>query len=143
MSAPKGNLNAVKNAKRLTRLTVGELPKSLTSVKFEGRKYRSALENETLRVYGSISPTHAHHIDSAAAATVHAGICRWLLRQRLGTMTTADILTCSRELLKAKQARDASVRLLKLDSQNENVINALYSLSNAPGLLPAETIDDE
>ncbi len=45
---------------------------------------------------------------------MHAGICRWLIRQKLGTMTTSDILACSRELMKAKQVRDAAVKALEL-----------------------------
>jgi hypothetical protein len=117
----RGNLNGLKNGSKLglKRLTVGELPKQLISVRREGRAYRRAIEAEVLRARGGeISATAAHHIDTASAATIHAGICRWLLRNKIGEMTTSDILACSREITKAKQARDAAIKALELDTKD-------------------------
>jgi hypothetical protein len=90
-------------------------------VKREGRAYRRLLEAEYLRVRGEIDITAAHHIDTASAATVHGGVCRWLLRQKIATMTTADILACSRELMKAKQVRDGAVKALELGKVPEPI----------------------
>jgi len=126
MAAPKNNVNAAKNGTRLVRLTVGELPLKLNKVKVEARAYRRSLEEAIIEVRGEVSVTDAHAIDTAAAATIHAGICRWLLREKLPTMNANDVLACSREMLRAKEARDRAVRLLKLDRRAEDVIDALY-----------------
>jgi hypothetical protein len=108
-------VNGLKNGTRISkRLVVGELPKQLLAVRREARSYRRFLEGETLQVKDEINTTDAHLIDTASAATIHAGICRWLLRQKISTMTTADILACSRELIRAKQVRDAAVKALEL-----------------------------
>ncbi|MBI2807929.1 MAG: hypothetical protein HYX68_23340 [Planctomycetes bacterium] len=118
MGAPIGNVNASKNGTRIDRrrLTIGELPRELLSARREARAYRRDLESATLAAIGEISVMGAHVIDTACAATIHASVCRWLLRFRLDVMTPADILACSRELVKAKQARDAAVRQLGLDA---------------------------
>lgn len=118
-SGPRpGNLNAAKHGGRIDRrrLTIGELPAQLISVKREGRAYRRALEAEVLAVKGEIGMTDCHLIDTAAAATIQCGICRWLLRNRLETMTVADILRCSQDQVRAKAARDAAVKALGLDT---------------------------
>ena len=125
MAPPRYNLNAARNGTRLTRLTVGELPRQLNHVKIEGRRYRRALEAVCGDVHGEVSVTDAHSIDTATGATVHAGICRWLLREKIGVMASADILACSRELLKAKETRDRAVRLLRLDTRRD-VLDVLY-----------------
>ncbi len=111
-------MNAAKNGSRIakTRLVVGELPKQLLSVRREGRSYRRGLEAAVLEMQETISVLDAHHIDTASAATIHAAICRWLLRHKIGTMSTNDILSCSRELVKAKQCRDTAVKALELDA---------------------------
>lgn len=130
-SGPKrGSLNAAKNGASIDRrrLVVGELPKELLAVRREGRAYRRNLEAEVLRVRGEIDVTAAHHIDTASAATIHAGICRHLLRQKIKTMSTSDILACSREITKAKMARDAAVKALGLDRDAaEDVLARLYA----------------
>jgi hypothetical protein len=116
----KGNINGLKNGTRaLNRLVVGELPKQLLSVRREGRAYRRNLESAVLSARGNISTTDCHHIDTASACTIHAGICRWLLRNKISTMTTADVLNCSREITKAKAGRDAAIRALNLDVKPE------------------------
>lgn len=119
---PVGNLNALKSGARImkTRLIVGELPKQLLSVRREGRAYRRSLESAVLDGHQIISTMQAHCIDTASAATVHAGICRWLLRHKLAEMSTSDVLNCSKEMVKAKQARDAAVRCLDLDRPPAN-----------------------
>jgi len=137
MAAPQLNLNAIRNGTRLARLTVGELPKQLNSVKIEGRKYRVALERATTEAHGEVDVMSAHHIDTATAGMIHCGICRWLLRERIGTMSTADILACSGQMLRAKEGRDRAVKLLKLDRDARDTIDALYSTPTAP----ADTAD--
>jgi hypothetical protein len=113
-----GNKNALRNGRRLNvkRLTVGELPGSMIAVKREGRAYRRELEAEVIRAKGEINTTDAHLIDTAAAATIQAGICRWLLRHKVETMSTSDIRGCTSDIVKAKERRDAAVKALGLDA---------------------------
>ena len=139
MPAPKGNLNAARNGNKLAnnkagirRLTVGEFPASLNHVKIEGRRYRRALEDAVVDAHGEVTVTAAHSIDTAAGAVVHGGICRWLLRNKIDTMTTADILSCSRELLKSKEARNRSVKALELDRDDQDELNTLYTTLESP-----------
>lgn len=117
-SGPKpGNLNSVKTGTKLalTRLTVGELPKPLLSVKREGRAYRRTLERAVLDAKGEISLTDAHLIDTATAATIAAGISRWVLRNKLEGMKGSDIHNCGQAIVKSKQLRDQAVKQLDLD----------------------------
>ncbi len=118
---PVGNLNAAKNGSRLRtkRLVVGELPKQLLSVKRETRAYRRAIEDAVVAVRGEVTVTDAHAIDTASAATAHAGICRWLLRNKIDEMKTSDVLSCSSSIVKAKQARDQAIKSLGLDVSPE------------------------
>ena len=127
MAAPKFNLNAIRNGTRLVRLTVGELPTKLQSVKREGRRYRVCLEDAVTEAHGEVSVMAAHNIDTATQGMIHAGICRWLLRDRIEKMSASDILATSREMLKAKETRDRSVKALGLDRDDRNIIDALYS----------------
>ena len=90
------------------------------------------MEAEVAKVHGEVSITDAHAINTATAATVHAGICRWLLREKIEKMTTADVLACSRELLRSKETRDRAVRLLDLDAGRTNILDALYSEVDDP-----------
>jgi hypothetical protein len=115
---PKGNLNAARNGTRLDikRLTVGELPATMVAIKREGRSYRRDLEAEVLRVKGEINTVDSHLIDTAAAATIQAGICRWLLRHKIKTMSTSDIRGCTSDIVKAKERRDAAVKALNLNA---------------------------
>lgn len=118
-SGPKpGNKNALKNGSRLRmkRLVVGELPTTMIAVKREGQQYRRDLEATVMECKGEINTTDAHHIDTASAATIQAGICRWLLRNKLETMSTSDIRGCTGDIVKAKERRDASVKSLALDA---------------------------
>jgi hypothetical protein len=121
-------MNALKNGRQLdvSRLTVGELPAKMISVKREGRRYRRSLEAIVLQRKGRIDTIDAHLIDTAAAATIQAGINRWLLRNKLETMTTADIRGCTADIVKAKERRDASVKALELDG-TDDPFDALYS----------------
>lgn len=123
-SGPKrGNVNALKTGTKVskTRLVVGELPSALISVKREGRAYRRNLEAAVMNAKGltgvnQIGTLDAHLIDTASAATIAAGICRWVLRHKVEAMKGTEILACSREIVKCKQARDAAVRALDLDA---------------------------
>jgi len=126
-----GNTNALRNGRAiaLKRLTVGELPKEMLSVRREGRAYRRTLESEVLRIRGAITLTEGHLIDTASAATIQAGICRWLLRERIAKMSPADIRGCTADLVKAKERRDAAVRALGLDRDDtEDVMAKLYQV---------------
>jgi hypothetical protein len=116
-----GNLNAAKNGSKLSRrrLTVGELPKPMVAVKREGRAYRRAIEAAVLDAKGDIGLTDAHLIDTATAAVIQAGICRWLLRNKIEGMSTADVRGCSQDIVKAKERRDAAVKALGLDVKPE------------------------
>lgn len=118
-----GNLNGMKNGTSLarSRLVIGNLPKKLLSVRREGRAYRRLIESEVLAARGRITATDSHHIDTASAATVHAGICRWLLREKLSEMSTGDILACSKQIVQAKQARDLAIKALGLDAKPEPI----------------------
>lgn len=114
--APVGNLNGLKNGSRMTRLTVGELPPSMVAIKREGRAYRRELEAAVKEAKGEISLTDAHAIDTAAAATIQAGVCRWLLRNKdVKELSATEIRACMSDITKAKERRDAAVRALKLD----------------------------
>ncbi len=132
MPAPQGNLNSVRNGRKVRRLVVGEFPKRFQFLKREGRAYRRAIEDAVVEAHGEVSVMQAHYIDTAAAATVHAAICRWILREKLDGMTTPDVLACSREILKAKETRDRCIRLLQLDGERERALDALYSDPTPP-----------
>lgn len=118
---PPGSMNALRNGSRvnLNRLTVGELPAKMIAVKREGRAYRRGLETAVLKAKGEISLTDAHLVDTASAAVIQAGVCRWLLRNRIETMSTADIRGTQADIVKAKERRDAAVRALQLDVKPE------------------------
>ena len=131
-------MNALKNGSKLDkkRLVIGELPKEMLSVKREARGYRRALESEVIAAKGTISTTDCHLIDSATAATLQCGVIRWLLRQRIGSMSVGDIRGCSSDMVKAKAARDAAVKALDLDRDTtEDLMSRLYGKS--PLILPA------
>ena len=89
----------------------------MISVKREGRKYRRLLEAEVLFAKVEINLLDSHLIDTAAAATIAAGISRWLLRNRMEKMSVSDIRGCSQDIIKAKTVRDSSVKQLKLDAK--------------------------
>jgi hypothetical protein len=112
-----GNKNALRHGGKLnaSRLTVGLLPRTMISVKREALAYRRAIEAKVVEAKGEIGLTDAHLVDTAASATMQAGICRWLLRNKIGTMSVADIRACSSDIVRAKERRDAAVRLLNLD----------------------------
>jgi hypothetical protein len=125
--APRGNMNALKTGSGLTiakRLTVGELPKKFLSVQREERAYRRYLESTVITIKGlaakeDISDDDNHSINLAVAATGVAGINRWLLRNRLDTMSITEIRGCSQDILKAKQVRNAAVKQLGLNIKPE------------------------
>ena len=127
MPAAKFNLNTAKSGRYMVRrLTIGELPAQLLSVKRECRAYRRALEDEVTRVYGEVDVVTAHEIDLACQGQMHVGICRWILRNRWEKMTATDVMNCSREMLKAKEARNKAVHALALHRE-PNYIDALYA----------------
>lgn len=119
--AGKANLNALKTGHSVThRLTVGELPHEMIAVKREGRAYRRDLEACVIQAKKEVSFTDSHLIDTAAAATIQAGICRWLLRNRIKVMSVTDIRGCTADIVKAKERRDAAVKALNLNAPPPN-----------------------
>lgn len=115
--APKGNTNGLTTGSKVRRLTVGELPPSMIAVKREGRAYRRELEAAVVAAKGEVSFTDSHAIDTAAAATIQAGVCRWLLRNKqVGEMSAAEIRACMSDITKAKERRDNAVRSLQIDT---------------------------
>jgi hypothetical protein len=80
------------------------------------RKYRRGLEALVYEAKGEVNTTDAHLIDEAAAAEVHASVCRWLLRTRLAKMSVSDVARCSEQILKSKTIRNRAVERLKIDA---------------------------
>jgi hypothetical protein len=118
---PKNNLNALRTGQGLRRLTLGELPATMRRQTQQARKYRRGLEQLVMEKHGEVSATHAHLIDEAAAAEVHACVCRWLLRTKLKDMSPSDIARCSAEIPKAKSTRNRAVERLKLDAEENRM----------------------
>lgn len=113
------------------RLVIGELPSPLLRQQRAARRYRCDLEDAVAAQHGHVSIPAAHLIDAAAGAELHASICRWLLRERLATMTTADIVTCSREIVRAREARNRAVAGLRLEATPQPSFE-LYGPSDEP-----------
>jgi hypothetical protein len=107
------NCGPLKNGSRV-RLTVGNLPAKLTRLQRDVRSYRVQLEQACIERHGGIGHQQAHEIALACESYLHQGICRWLLRQKLDLMTTADVLACSTSLLKAGETRNKAIARLKL-----------------------------
>lgn len=117
---PLNNVNALRNGTgdhNKLRLTVGELPTKMITVRREAMKYRRQLEAEVIAIKGDIDLLDAHLINTASAATIQAGICRWLLRNRVEDMNVNDIRGCSADIVKAKGLRDKAVQQLQLNQQ--------------------------
>jgi hypothetical protein len=112
----RANLNSTKNGTSISRLTLGELPQTMRRQTQAARKYRRLLESLVVEVKGNVDATAAHLIDEAAAAEVHASVCRWLLRTRLDKMSVADVARCSEQIVKAKTMRNRAVERLGLDA---------------------------
>lgn len=122
-----GNMNALRNGSKASyRLILGDLPKPLERVKRNARQYRRDLEAAVQDRHGDIDIIRAHAIDAAVGAETHASICRWLLNTKIDSMSVADIVTCSREIARAKDTRNRIVRQLGLDPGDGRTITALY-----------------
>jgi hypothetical protein len=119
MGAPRGHLNALRTGEKLklSRLIVGKLPKKMLRVQRSAQAYRRQLEAAVIERHGEVGVVHAHLVDTATAAELHSGICRWLLREKLDTMPTADVLACSSQILKSKEVRDRALKCLDLEGQ--------------------------
>jgi hypothetical protein len=116
MNKGRGLNNSVKAGTSISRLTLGELPLTMRRQTQSARKYRRGLEALVVEAKGEVNTTDAHLIDEAAAAEVHASVCRWLLRTRLDTMSVSDVARCSEQILKAKTIRNRAVERLKIDA---------------------------
>lgn len=128
--APIGNRNAMTNGSRISRLSLGELPKEMSRVTRYCRDYRRALEAViSTQSDGEVNLTQAHLIDAACTHEQHAQVCRWLMRRRISKMSTADIRECSKQIAQAKDARNKAVERLGLDRDKAgDAIEALYSI---------------
>ena len=144
MPAPRLNINSVKNGSRMVRLTVGELPRPMLSVRGEVRRYRRLLEAAVIEVHGEVDVTRAHEIDLACQAHMHCSVCRWLLNHKHEKMSVMDIMTCSREMLRAKETRNKAIHALALDREPD-YIDALYAVPDLqnPQKKDEEEEDDE
>lgn len=111
---------------RRYRIALGKLPDKLWRVSVQVRQYRTELEDAVTEVHGQVSVYHAHAIDTAAQAEQHCGLCRWILREKLAELTPDQILHCSREILLAKQRRDAAVERLGINGRGADIIATLY-----------------
>lgn len=127
MGAPKGNTNNLRNGSHSFRLIVGDMPSTMERQKKNALKYRRSLEDEVRRVKGEINIDDAHSIDLAIQGEIHAAWCRWILKDRLATMNNADILTCSREILRGKETRNRAVRELELDKAASDAFTRFYN----------------
>ena len=127
--APQGNRNALINGSRIQRLALGQLPKDMSRVTRYCRSYRLALEAAVASVHGGeVDLVKAHLIDAAATHEQHAQVCRWLLRQRIGKMSTSDIRECSKQIAGAKDARNRAVAALQLDrDRTADILATLYT----------------
>ena len=125
----KGNLNSVRNGSKITRLTLGSLPRTMLRQTRQACKYRRELEGLVFQAKGEVNSTDAHLIDEAASAEIHSSVCRWLLREKLSTMSVSDILKCSSEMLKAKTIRNRAVERLQIDRDTMEAtrIESLYA----------------
>jgi hypothetical protein len=112
-------LNNLRNGSRVTRLALGALPKALSRVTRYCQAYRRGLETAVVEAHGEVTLSQAHHVDAACGHEQHVQICRWLLRERIGTMSTGDIITCSRTMAQARDARNKAVEQLDLDCEPE------------------------
>jgi hypothetical protein len=124
---PPGNLNAAKNGSRLRRfyrLPIGTISKPLEGPYGDACDLRRKLE-EAVNGDGNDKPqgvesvTAAHLIDEAAGWEMHRAVCCWLLRHRIDKMSPGDILACSREIARARVARNAAVGKLGLDAEDD------------------------
>ena len=65
-----GRALAQRVGKKGYRLVAGGLPTKMLQIEREGYAYRRTLEEQVEAIYGEVSITHAHLIDTATAATV-------------------------------------------------------------------------
>lgn len=129
-------LSALRNGTRMSRLTLGELPRELTRVKVEGRQYRRDLEHACFERHGEISIVHAHKIDAAVAHQTHAAICRWLFNHRLELMSVTDIVKCSANMANAREARNRAINELDLEMGEQDEWQRIDSILAAQRASP-------
>ena len=93
-----------------------------------GRRF-TAEEQAVAEAYDdSVTLEQAHLVDAACGHEQHVQVCRWLLRERIGKMSTADVRECSRQMAAARDSRNRAVMQLKLDRDKlHDAIDALYS----------------
>lgn len=104
-----------KNGNGTRILKLGELPKKLQRQGKNVLAYRRDLEKAVKAAKGKLSKTDEHLIDEATGWELHKTLCVWLLRTREEKMTPSDIMTCSREIARARSTRNRLVELLKID----------------------------
>lgn len=134
------NVGGLRNGSRIERLSLGSMPAKLERIQRSARQYRNALEAAVLARHGGIDLMAAHSISLAATAEMQAQVCLWLLRNKLETMSTSDVLSCTAAMTKARDRRNSAVAALKLPPPTaEEQRAALYSqlYDQPPAAAPA------
>lgn len=122
-----GALNALKNGSRsIARLPLNLLPPALSNQEANARKFRKALEAAVADARGEVGWMDAALINEAVVAEVHAATCAWAIRNRITTMSTADLVVCSKEILRSKEVRNKALSKLKLTRDAKDALIALY-----------------
>ena len=134
ISVRKGNKQALVNAShvRYHRLKIGELPKEMMSIRARVRAYRQDLERVCIEQHGDINITQAHSIDLACQGEMLTCLGQWLLRHKLSTLTSLDILACGQSMLRGKTVRNHAVKELQLDQDRAFDPAVLYSIDYSP-----------
>lgn len=114
MPGHKGNMNAVRTLRKTRPLAVGTLPREMEACKKAAIRYRQYLENAVLDLRGELNCDDVHEIDLAVTCELHVHITRWLLRNRLDTLSATEIAALSAGMPKAKERRNRAIHRLRL-----------------------------
>lgn len=128
--APLGSRNAARNGTKLNRLNLGLLPRGMRRQEANARRYRRELEQAVVDAKGEVNLFDAHMINECVTAELHAAVCRWLFQTRLERMQPSDIARCSEQILKARTVRNKAFEKLGLDRHQQNVLEALYNVTD-------------
>ena len=125
--APVGNTNAIRHG-----LVAGMLPPNCRYIENRLNRFRRLLEAQVIAVHGSVSLTHAAHIQTSLRHERHSMLCQRWLRLEEQNLKASDKIAFSRELAKASTERDKALKELNLDKPPK-----------APWELDVEVVDDD
>ena len=111
-------------------LRSGSLPKGAAYIKRECDTMRCAIEDALIVSKGEITLTDAATIQTAMRCERHALLAQRWLRQDATNMDAATRLAYSRDIAKASAERDKCLKLLDIDCNERNVIDALYNATS-------------